>query len=90
VNAQLKPQFDAFSKNCEATILTLLAERHGQVVLREELEAAVYGADAMNFPESNCLQVFIGRIRRRKLHSWEYIETVRGQGYVYTYNRGSL
>lgn len=65
----------------EQTILEALKAREGEVVTTEELEKALYPQGPSPNPNSNGLEVFISRIRR-KLGDGRKIETKRGQGYV--------
>jgi two-component system OmpR family response regulator len=64
----------------EQTILATLQAREGQVVTKEELERALYPAADVPNPNSNGLEVFIGRIRRKI--GKERIQTKRGSGYM--------
>lgn len=61
----------------EWALLRVLASRPGQIFTRERLQEALYQWDATS--DSNTLEVFISRLRR-KLGS-ALIETVRGTGY---------
>lgn len=61
----------------EWALLRVLASRPGQIFTRERLLEALYQWDATS--DSNTLEVFISRLRR-KLGS-SLIETVRGTGY---------
>ena len=61
----------------EWALLRVLASRPGQIFTRERLSEALYQWDATS--DSNTLEVFISRLRR-KLGS-SLIETVRGTGY---------
>lgn len=94
MNAQLKPLLAVAPsnklpvvKNAELQILTYLAEHHGSVVSKQQLTAMLYSAVNAFGPSSNTIEVFIGRIRRRRLNSFETIETVRSRGYVYIHNK---
>lgn len=73
----------------ESKILETLAKTPGQVVLREEIEKALYdGKSALErparSPNSNGLEVMIRRIRRKldPIGDLGLITTVRGQGYA--------
>ncbi|WP_334135164.1 response regulator transcription factor [Tepidimonas sp.] len=61
----------------ELRVLSYLMHRAGEVVGRAELTEHIYGADAE--PDSNTVEVFIARLRR-KLPAGA-IETLRGLGY---------
>ncbi|MCV2216417.1 MULTISPECIES: response regulator transcription factor [unclassified Thauera] len=61
----------------EQLILAYLIQRHGCVVSRSEIAEHVYARDLD--PDSNTLDVMIGRIRRRLGHP--LIHTERGRGY---------
>ncbi len=61
----------------ETNVLSYLLHNAGGVVSRTELSEHVYGYDGDR--DSNTIEVFIGRLRR-KLGS-EIIRTVRGRGY---------
>ncbi|WP_284338036.1 response regulator transcription factor [Comamonas sp. NoAH] len=61
----------------EWALLRVLASRPGQIFTRERLQEALYQWDESS--DSNTLEVFISRLRR-KLGS-ALIETVRGTGY---------
>lgn len=61
----------------EWALLRVLASRPGQIFTRERLQEALYQWDDSS--DSNTLEVFISRLRR-KLGS-ALIETVRGTGY---------
>lgn len=66
----------------ECTILKRLAENLGEVVTREALMVALYPNGPRHSPDSNCLEVFVLRIRKEI--GREYIKTVRGVGYRLT------
>jgi DNA-binding response OmpR family regulator len=87
MNAQLKPLLAVANtvKNAESKILSYLAERHGVVVSKQQLTAMLYADVRHSGPMSNTIEVFIGRIRRRRLNSFESIQTLRSQGYVYVH-----
>lgn len=61
----------------EYKVLAYLIHRQGQVVSRTELTEHIYAQDQDR--DSNTIDVFIGRLRK-KLPS-DYIQTVRGLGY---------
>lgn len=65
----------------EFRLLWLLAERHGQIVSREEILEALW--DDLEFVDDNTLTVNVARVRRRleELGLPGAIETKRGQGY---------
>ena len=65
----------------EHLLLRYLAERHGQIVSREELVSAAWGQSATTM--SNSLAVHLARVRRRfEAHSGvDWIRSVRGCGY---------
>jgi len=58
-----------------------LAQRHGQIVERDELLEALW--DDVDFVDDNTLTVNVARLRRRleELGLDNAIETKRGQGY---------
>ena len=62
----------------EQRILAVLATRHGQLVSRSEISELVYARDLD--PDSNTLDVLIGRIRR-KLAPHALVQTERGRGF---------
>ena len=73
----------------EYNTLAYLAHRAGEVVSRTELLEHLYDHDADR--DSNVIEVFVGRLRRKldpqgELHP---IETVRGAGYRFTPRRTS-
>ena len=65
----------------EFRLLRYLAERHGEIVPRTELEAAAWGDGVM--ARSNSLNVHIARLRRRFQSGFaaDWICSVRGFGY---------
>lgn len=62
----------------EQRILAFMISRKGQVVSRSQISEHVYARDLD--PDSNTLDVLIGRIRR-KLAPWSLIHTERGRGF---------
>lgn len=66
----------------ETSLLTLLLRRHGQVVVREAIEAGLYGFDEPTGP--NALEVLVHRLRKRlgEAGAGVAIHTVRGVGYL--------
>lgn len=66
----------------ERILLKRLAADVGNVVLKEELMQALYPEGPRHSDESNCLEVFVGRIRKEV--GRELIKTVRGTGYMLT------
>jgi two-component system OmpR family response regulator len=66
----------------ECTILKRLADNVGEAVTREELIKALYPDGPKHADESNCLEVFVGRIRKKI--GRHLIVTVRGVGYKLT------
>jgi two-component system response regulator PhoP len=65
----------------EYKVLAYFAHRCGEVVSKMELNEHLYDEDAD--PDSNVIEVIVGRLRR-KLDSggdWQPIETLRGRGY---------
>lgn len=62
----------------EQRFRAFLANRHGQVVSRGDIAEHVYARDLD--PDSNTLDVLIGRIRR-KLAPHQLIHTERGRGF---------
>lgn len=65
----------------EYKALVYLAHRHGQVVSKTELTEHLYDQDFDR--DSNVIEVFIGRLRRKldPDHTLAPISTVRGRGY---------
>lgn len=61
----------------EDTVLQTLKEASGEVVPHSRLHTILYGD---KLPSANCLQVFIGRLRKKGY----YIRAVRNVGYRYT------
>ncbi len=61
----------------EFRVLSYLMHRKGEVVSRSELTEHIYAQDFDR--DSNTIEVFIGRLRRKL--GPELIETLRGQGY---------
>ncbi len=66
----------------ELAILEILVRRAGRVVLRETLEASVYGFD--DEIQSNALDSHVSRLRRRlrEFGCTATITAVRGVGYI--------
>ncbi len=64
----------------ECTILKRLADNVGEVVTREELMKALYPNGPRHSEESNCLEVFVGRIRKKI--GKQLIVTERHVGYM--------
>ncbi len=67
----------------EMRILVTLAERAGRVMRREDLLDAIWGE---NYRESNIVDVYIGRLRRkieRDPANPQYIKSARGLGYKF-------
>jgi two-component system, OmpR family, response regulator len=66
----------------EVAVLTALLRRRGRTVLRESLEAAVYGFDDMI--QSNTLDSHISRLRKKLGNAGAGVEihTIRGVGYL--------
>lgn len=62
----------------EQRILAFLVQHHGQLVSRSDISEHVYARDLD--PDSNTLDVLIGRIRR-KLIPHQLIQTQRGRGF---------
>ena len=65
----------------EWELLTLLHQRLNQVVSREDV-AAVWQHESAEPTESNALEVYIHRLRRKLLGSGLNIRNVRGLGYM--------
>ncbi|MEM7698042.1 MAG: response regulator transcription factor [Verrucomicrobiota bacterium] len=71
----------------EIGLLTMMRRRVGEVVTRDELLSACWGADYL--PESRTLDQHISKLRRKIETNSEHpaaIETIRGIGYRYTGN----
>ncbi len=68
----------------EFNLLAYLMQRAGQVVSKTELTDHLYDQDYDR--DSNVIEVFVGRLRRKldPDNSLKPIETVRGQGYRFT------
>ncbi len=66
----------------EFRLLELLLSHQGRVFSRSDLEARLYGADAL--PDSNTIEVFVSNVRKKLAAAGadEVIRTVRGMGYV--------
>jgi DNA-binding response OmpR family regulator len=68
-------------RSIEDQILETLVISKGQPVSKHALEDVVYSADSGRIrPASNCIQVYMARLRRKLSHS-SAIETVHGKGY---------
>jgi len=65
----------------EYRVLAYFALHHGQVVSKMELNDHLYDEDAD--PDSNVIEVIVGRLRRKldPEGHWQPIETLRGRGY---------
>lgn len=63
----------------EERLLHALAAAPNQIVSKSRIESAIYG-DGMQ-PASNCVEVFVGRLRR-KLSDPSVVRTTRGHGYM--------
>ncbi len=70
----------------ELRVLSYLMHRAGRVVSRAELTEHIYGSNAE--PESNTVEVFIARLRRKLAPA--IIETVRGLGYRLPEGEGAV
>lgn len=73
-------------RRMELILLKYFMENHGILLRREQILGKLWD-DAGEFVEDNTLSVNISRLRRR-LGKWErtdYIETVRGLGYRWTF-----
>jgi len=72
----------------EFVLLRFLAERHGEIVTRQELVSAAWGLDAR--VPSNSLTVHLARLRRRFPvdSGGDWIRPVRGIGYQFVVPRG--
>ena len=68
----------------EYRILEYLMRHHQQVVPKERLIEQLYPDDDERDP--NVIEVLVGRLRRKLegSHGFKPIETVRGQGYLFT------
>ena len=67
----------------ESKVLQCLADAGGAIVSPAELHAALYGEKPGPAPESNVLQVFVGRLRHKlsRAGARVAIATARGKGY---------
>lgn len=67
----------------EMALLVHLASRSGEIVGKEELTRLMYSDNGRIRPESNGLEVFVGRIRRKIDPDGQRrpLETVRHSGY---------
>lgn len=65
----------------EADLLLYLYERRGEIVSREELYDHVWGA--VRKRSNNCVDVYIGHLRRKiaKITNIRYITSIHGKGY---------
>ena len=63
----------------EFAILELLLRHPGQVFARDDIAEHVWGFDYEG--ESNLIEVYIGRLRRKLGNAAGYLVTLRGQGY---------
>ncbi len=65
----------------EYKVLSYFAHHPGQVVSKMELNEHLYDEDAD--PDSNVIEVIVGRLRRKldPEGTWQPIETLRGRGY---------
>ena len=68
----------------EYRILEYLMRHHQQVVPKERLIEQLYPDDEERDP--NVIEVLVGRLRRKleSCNGFKPIETVRGQGYLFT------
>ena len=68
----------------EYKVLEYLMLHHGQVVSKTELTEHIYDQDFDR--DSNVIEVFVGRLRRKldPENSYQPIETLRGRGYRFT------
>jgi len=73
----------------EYRLLEHLARSHGRVLSKDELAAHLYPHDEER--DSNVIEVFIGRLRKKLDPESEYkpIETLRGRGYRLAVARGA-
>ncbi len=74
----------------EAALLTMLMEKDGRVVSREQLLDLMW--EDQHFIDDNTLNVYITRVRRklRELGAGDLIETVRGAGYRFMTGKETL
>jgi two-component system response regulator PhoP len=68
----------------EYRVLEYLVLRAGQVISKTELTEHIYDQDFDR--DSNVIEVFVGRLRRKldPKNQWKIIETLRGRGYRFT------
>lgn len=66
----------------EFSLLALLVRRSGKVVTRSEILAQVW--EMQHDPGSNVIDVHIRNLREKLGASARYIETIRGQGYLFS------
>ncbi len=64
----------------EQQLLELLFKHKGTIVSKAEIESVLYDQSHRLQPASNCIEVFVGRLRK-KLSNREVIQTLRGRGY---------
>jgi DNA-binding response OmpR family regulator len=65
----------------ESNILDVLVGNQGKIVSKAEIEDTVYGGSDKIKPASNCVEVFVARLRK-KLTDRKVVRTVRGKGYM--------
>jgi len=71
--------------NYEYQVLAYMMHHQDKVISRTELTEHIYGEGSEK--DSNTIEVFIGRLRRKL--SNDFIQTVKGRGYIIRENYGS-
>ncbi len=69
----------------EFDILDLLVRSAGRILARDEITAAILDREATPYDRS--LDVHISHLRKKLEDGGNYIQTIRGVGYVFTRSR---
>lgn len=69
----------------ESNVLDALVSKRGTAVSKVEIENRVYGRGGKIKPASNCVEVFVARLRKKLSHR-DVIQTVRRRGYMVVLN----
>ena len=67
----------------EFNTLEYLARNQGKVISKSELTEYLYAQDFER--DSNTIEVFVGRLRKKIENNGKFIHTVRGLGYRFEY-----